>query len=104
MASEWIAPVAAGVLALATAITGGLIAIRNTRSGAVENRAPSTTQAWSETNRARARMYAFEDLFWTVLAALKHLHRDVKSAHPDFVISDDVAEALEIKPPEDEPK
>jgi hypothetical protein len=103
MGPEWIAPTIAGIIALATALTAGLISIRNTRTGAVENRAPSANQAWNETDRARARMHAFEDRFWTVLAALKHLVRSLKQEHPNFVLTEDVVKALEIEPPEDEP-
>lgn len=102
MPSEWIAPLIAGILALATGVTGALIGLRNTRTNAVENRAPTANQAWNETDRARARMHIFEDLFWKVLAALKHLARTVKQQHPDYVFTPDVVEALAAEPPEDE--
>ncbi len=100
--TEWIAPTISGALLLATGVIAGLISLRNTRTGAVENRAPSANQAWNETDRARARMHEAEDLFWTVLAALKHLVRSVKQQHPEFEFTDDVTEALELQPPRDD--
>lgn len=102
MPSEWIAPIIAGSLALITTVTAALIGIRNTRTNAVESRAPSANQAWNETDRARARMHQFEDLFWMVLAALKHLARIVRQQHPEYEFTPDVVEALKAEPPEDE--
>lgn len=104
MGPEWIAPTTAGVIALATAVTAGLIGLRNTRTGAVENRAPSANQAWNETDRARERMHAFEDLFYAARAALKHLMRTVKEAHPEHEFTADVTAASKLEPPEDEDK
>lgn len=101
MGTEWIAPTITGSLLLATGVIAGLITYRNNRTGAVENRAPSATEAWNETDRARARMHAFEDRFWAVLSALKHLVRSVKQQHPDHVFTEDVIEALKIEPPEE---
>lgn len=102
MGPEWIAPSVAGILALVTAAVVGFISIRNTRTGAVEQRAPSATQAWGETDRARARMFAFQDLFYTVLAALKQLDRKVKQEHPDFVLPAEVIEAMALEAPDEE--
>lgn len=101
MGPEWIAPTITGGLLLITGVIAGLIGIRNTRTNAVENRAPTANQAWNETDRARTRMHEFEDRFWTVLSALKHLVRSVKQEHPDFVLTDDVVVALKIDPPDD---
>lgn len=101
MGPEWIAPIIAGIIAVATAVTAGLIGIRNTRTNAVENRAPSANQAWNETDRARERMHAFEDLFYTVRSALKHLARTVTTDNPNFVFTKDVQEALTLEPPEE---
>lgn len=102
MPSEWIAPLIAGILALVTGVTGALIGLRNTRTNAVENRAPSANQAWNETDRARERMHAFEDLFYAVRAALKHLIRTVRERHPDFEFPPDVDAAVALEPPDDE--
>lgn len=102
MGPEWIAPSVAGILALITAAVVGFISIRNTRTGAVEQRAPSATQAWGETDRARERMHAFEDLFYTVRSALKHLARNVKQDHPEYVLTQDVIEAMALEPPDDD--
>jgi hypothetical protein len=101
MGAEWVAPLIAGSLGLATGVTAAVITYRNNRAGATENRAPTAAQAWVETDRARARMHAFEDRFWTVLSALRHLTRSIKRDHPDYVFTEDVVEALEIEPPEE---
>lgn len=103
MGPEWIAPIIAGIIALVTAVIAGGIGIRNTRTNAVENRAPSANQAWNETDRARERMHAFEDLFYTVRSALKHLVRTILSDRPDFVLTKDVVDAMNLEPPADPP-
>lgn len=103
MGTEWIAPTISGALLLATGIIAGLISLRNTRTGAVENRAPSANQAWNETDRARERMHAFEDLFYAARSALKHLMRTVKDKHPDYEFTPDVTAAALLEPPDDEP-
>lgn len=102
MGTEWIAPTISGSLLLATGVIAGLITYRNNRTGAVENRAPSTTQAWNETDRARERMHMFEDLFYAARAALKHLVRAVKERHPEFEFPDDVTAATQLEAPEED--
>lgn len=102
--TEWIAPTIAGVIAVLTAGIAGIISIRNTRAGAVENRAPTANQAWNETDRARERMHAFEDLFYAARAALKHLMRSVKEAHPDHEFTPDVVAASKLEAPDDDDK
>lgn len=104
MSDEWIAPSITGGLLVIAGTVAAIANIRNTRTGAVERRAPSAAEAWAETDRARARMYAFEDRFWTVLGALKHLVRAIKQRHPDFPITEDVAEALTLTAPEETEK
>lgn len=102
MGTEWIAPTISGVLLLVISIVGGIISLRNNRSSAVESRAPSASQAWNETDRARERMHAFEDLFYTVRAALKNLVRAVSRDHPDYVLTKDVIDAMQLEPPDED--
>lgn len=102
MGTEWIAPLVTGILLLVTSIVAGLIKLRNDRTNAVENRAPSANQAWNETDRARERMHAFEDLFYAARAALKHLMRSVKDNHPEYEFTPDVVAAAKLEPPDDD--
>lgn len=68
---QLIAPIIAGVILAASSITGYVIASRTSRSTAKDNRAPDVNEAWAETDRARARMHAVEDLFYRVRSAFR---------------------------------
>lgn len=68
---------------------------------------PTITDGWDEVRKARAEatlyynLYrTFEDLFYRVWGALRHLARDVRMSHPEQVLDPDVVDALAIVPPD----
>jgi hypothetical protein len=96
--TEWIAPTITGVLAAATAIVAGVIAIRNTRAGAREQRAPSVTEAWSAADRARDVWYELLDMFYELLRVFRnYVRRAQESGGPE--LTEDEKAALQMRPP-----
>ena len=73
---------------------------------------PKVTDGWEEVRAARleASTYynlyrTFENLFYTVFSALRHLARSTRDEHPDQQFDQDVIDALAIIPPDtSEPK
>lgn len=69
--------------------------------------APKVTDGWEEVRLARAdatkyyNLYrAFENIYYTVASALRHLGRSIHETHPDMVFEKDVTDALAIVPPD----
>ena len=67
---------------------------------------PKITDGWEEVRKARLEatnyynLYrTFENLFYTVFTALRHLARMVRSAHPDHEFDKDIVDALAVVPP-----
>lgn len=96
---EWVAPAITGFLGLLTVITAAIIGIRNTRTGAREQRAPDVMEAWAEADRARGRMRAIEDLFYALRGAFRGFARRVTEMHPTVQLTDEERTALESSPP-----
>lgn len=68
---------------------------------------PKITDGWEEVRQARqeASQYyllyrTFENLFYTVFSALRHLVRSIRDAHPEQQFDQDVTDALAIVPPD----
>jgi hypothetical protein len=68
---------------------------------------PKITDGWEEVRKARleATLYynlyrAFENIFYTVFGAFKHLVRDTRNAHPDHEFSKDILDALKVDIPD----
>lgn len=100
--SEWVAPTITGLIGLLVVTITIVSAARNRRKGAIEQRAPDVTEAWSAAERARDRMFTFQDLFYTVKGSFKsyarrmaHLHGDAAALNPEEHA------ALEKQPPAD---
>ena len=96
---EWVAPTIAGVFAVLTGSITAFVAIRNVRTGSREQRAPDVTEAWVETERARARMHVAEDFFYMIRGAFKGFARRVMQQHPDVELTDAERTALEVELP-----
>ena len=72
---------------------------------------PKVIDGWEEVRKARAEattyynLYrTFENLFYLVQGALRHLVRSVRDAHPDQEFAPDVVEALAAQPPDTDAK
>lgn len=68
---------------------------------------PKITDGWEEVRAARqeATKYynlyrAFENIFFIAIAALRHLVRSTRDAHPNTVFDKDITDALTIVPPD----
>ena len=68
---------------------------------------PRITDGWEEVRAARAEatkyynLYrAFENLYYIVIGALRHLVRSAKDAHPETVFEKDITDALAAVPPD----
>jgi hypothetical protein len=111
---DWLGPVVttAGVV-IVGAITGvsAIIRRRQDRQESLEDKIidkePSEKDGWAEVREARAeatkyyKLYrAFEDMYYAVASALRHLARSVHDAHPEKALGKDVVDALAIKPPD----
>lgn len=71
---------------------------------------PTITDGWEEVRRARDeaseyyKLYRiFENLFYTVMSALRHLARVFRASQPDAVLDKDIVDALAIVPPDTTP-
>lgn len=96
---EWVAPAVTGFLGLLTVITAAIIGIRNTRTGAREQRAPDVMEAWAEADSARRHRRAVEDLFYVLRGAFRGFARRVTEQHPDVQLTVEERAALESSPP-----
>lgn len=76
-----------------------MIGVRNTRTGAREQRAPDVIEAWAEADRARSRLHALEDIYYALRGAFKSFARRVMDAHPDIELTQPERAALESEPP-----
>ena len=120
---SWLGPAVLATGSVLVALIGILSLIiksrqdRKAAKSAAEDQAeiavqPKVTDGWEEVRAARleATKYynlyrAFEDLYYVVSSALRHLARNVRDAHPEQVFDKDIAEALAVVPPEtDVPK
>ena len=68
---------------------------------------PKVTDGWEEVRLARleaSKYYnlyrVFENMFYVVSSALKHLARSTRVAHPDHQFDKVVVDALAVVPPE----
>lgn len=100
MGDEWIAPAITGGLALTTGVAAAIIAGRNARRGAREQRAPDVTEAWAEADRARRLMHAWQDLYYLLRGAFKSFARRMLEKDPENELSDSERAALETPTPE----
>lgn len=96
---DWLAPTIMVIGGVLSATAAGIWAYRNVKTGAREQRAPSVDIAWQEADDARARMRAFEDLFYMVRGALRGLARRMAEADPEFELTKAERHALEAEPP-----
>jgi len=115
---SWLGPTVTGIAAILVAIVGAVGLVwrrRQDRKAEVENqqvaRQASESDEWSEVRLARAEatkyynLYTFfRNLFYDVQAALRHLVRKLRDAHPDMDLDKDVVEALALKPEADDAK
>lgn len=100
MSDEWIAPTITGAIALTTAIIAGIVAIRNRKRGALEQRAPDVTEAWAEAERARRKAFVLEDLFYALRGAFKaYARRMALLFDDDAALNDSERAVLEKEPP-----
>ena len=115
---EWLGPIVTAVGGVIVAIIGGIAMIwrrRQERQDEQEDRAeeatastqPKVVDGWSEVRAARAEatkyynLYrTFEDMYFTVISALRGLVRSVREAHPEQKFSKEVVDALAVKGPE----
>lgn len=111
---EWLGPVA-GALGTVVVATIGAISIvwrrkqdrRDVQDDRLAGDAPKVTDGWDEVRAARLEasnyynLYrTFENLFYTVFSALRHLAQKTREAHPDEVFAPDVLDALKTVPPD----
>lgn len=114
---EWLAPTISTIGAIIIAALGTISLVwqkRQARQEQVEDKrtdaeiaaTPKVVDGWDEVRNARAEatkyynLYrVFEDLYYTVSAALRHLARLFHEKQPAEKIPDDVVEALAVKPP-----
>ncbi|MEO5921706.1 MAG: hypothetical protein ABIQ01_11260 [Pseudolysinimonas sp.] len=111
----WLGPVVltSGSIIVALLGTIGLIwRRRQDRHDAVADqkvsKQASESDEWDEVRVARAEatkyynLYVFfRNLFYDVQAALKHLVRKLRDAHPDMELDQDAVDALALKPDAD---
>lgn len=112
---DWLGPIATAIGAVLVSAVGGISLVwrrRQDRKESIEDKVldaqPSVTDGWKEVNIARTeatryyRLYRlFEDMFYTVHAALRALARKVHEHHPDEPLHEDVVKALALRPPDD---
>jgi hypothetical protein len=119
---NWLGPVVTAIGGVLVAAVGGASLIwrrSQDRKDAKEDKAvdaeiavqPKVTDGWEEVRKARAEattyynLYrVFENLYYTVAAALRHLARRVRDSHPEQEFDKDVIEALAIEPPQTDGK
>lgn len=113
---SYLGPLVAAIGAVLVALVSGLAVVwrqHQDRKDVVVDRdlekLPTEVDGWTEVRAARAeatRYYnlyrVFEDLYYTVSSALRHLARLVHDNHPDEQFSKDVTDALAVKPPNDD--
>lgn len=115
---SWLGPVIAvagasvvAVISLVSLLLGKRADRRNAKAAAVDQAeiavTPKITDGWEEVRQARmeASQYynlyrTFENLFYTVFSALRHLVRSIRDAHPEQQFDQDVTDALAIVPPD----
>ena len=111
---EWLGPVA-GTLGTIVVATIGAISIvwrrkqdrRDAQEDQLAGNQPKVTDGWEEVRTARLEasnyynLYrTFENLFYTVFSALRHLAQKTRHDHPQEVFAPDVLDALAIVPPD----
>ena len=115
---DWLGPTISAIGAFIVAVIGSISLIwrrRQDRQEALTDRVtdselaaqPKVTDGWDEVRAARLEasnyynLYrTFENLFYTVFSALRHVTRTVRDAHPDEELPKDVLDALAIVPPD----
>ena len=94
MDPELIAPTITGGLALVGIIIGGILALRGRRR-------EGTPDAWEATERARAHMFAWQDLYYLVHGGFKGYARRMQERHGDAAaLTDEERAALEAPTPD----
>jgi len=114
----WLGPVVTAIASVLVATIGGVSLAwrrRQDRRETLEDKAadaataaqPKVTDGWEEVRRARQEasnyynLYrAFENLYYIVLGALRHLARTVRLEHPDQKFDQDIVDALAAVPPD----
>lgn len=114
---DWLGPVVTAIGGVLVAAVGGVSLAwrrRQDRNDAMEDKSidakiavqPKITDGWEEVRKARLEasnyynLYrVFENLFYTVFTALRHLARSVRAEHPDQQFDQDIVDALAVVPP-----
>lgn len=114
----WVGPVVTGIATVLVAVVSGFALVvrrRQDRKDALEDKQDDAERelqlkpidGYEEVRKARAEattyynLYrAFEDLYYTVASALRHLARRVRDQHPEQEFEKDIVDALALKPPE----
>lgn len=115
---EWLGPAVSVIGGVMVALIGGISLIwrrRQDRKEAIADKQadtesairPKVTDGWEEVRAARLEtsMYynlyrTFENLFYTVFSALRHLARVTRDTNPETVFEKDITDALAVVPPE----
>ena len=115
---DWLGPTITSIGAFIVALIGGISLAwrrRQDRQDSQSDRVtdaelasqPKVTDGWDEVRAARLEasnyynLYrTFENLFYTVFSALRHVTRSVRDAHPTEEFAKDVLDALAIVPPD----
>ena len=115
---DWLGPAITSIGAFIVAAIGGISLVWRRRQDRQEEQAdritdaelasqPKVTDGWDEVRAARLEasnyynLYrTFENLFYTVFSALRHVTRSVRDAHPEEELPKDVLDALAIVPPD----
>jgi hypothetical protein len=111
---SWLGPtitaggaVVVGLIALFSILWSNRQKHKDTMVEKATDQQPTITDGWDEVRKARAEattyynLYrTFEDLFYRVWGALRHLVRTTRDVHPDQKFDPDVVDALAIVPPD----
>ncbi len=115
---EWLGPIVTAIGSVVVAAVAGAATVYRRRQDRQEHTEdaelslqPKVTDGWEEVRQARqeATTYynlyrVFENMYYTVAAALRHLARTIHAAHPDQKFDKDVVDALALKPPDTDAK
>lgn len=112
---EWLGPTVTAIGAVIVAAIGGASVIWRRRQDARDKseeqaaaKIHTEKDGWEEIREAHSeatryyKLYrTFEDLFYSVHSALRHLARTHHEAHPERELPQNVIDALSLRPPED---
>lgn len=77
--TEAIAPGIAGFFAILTGIIAAIVARRNVKTGAREQRAPDVQEMWMQQEQDRRLRHLVEDMWWALRRAFQSYYRRVQS-------------------------